>query len=172
MWILSSVLMPLRVRRTRGCSVFVRRIHQHDAAAVGLDPLEDQLHDPLQELIDVERVADGQRRAVHDLQIAPRPGEPGVLRRVGAEVEDLAAFLLRERFDDPRRIGRVLRRELMLMFCARSAPDSSSVPVKSISVLPACTWSPLSSVCCSIRLPLTNVPLELFRSEMTNSLSR
>ena len=67
----------LRLKRLAG------RVHQHDAAAVGLDPLEDQLHDPLQQLVDVQRVADGQRRAVHHLQVAPRPGEPRVLRQLG-----------------------------------------------------------------------------------------
>ena len=79
------------------------RVHEHDAAAVGLDPLEDQLHDPLQQLVDVQRVADGQRRAVHDLQVAPRPGEPGVLRHVvGPQLEDAAPLGLRKRADDPR----------------------------------------------------------------------
>ena len=53
-------------------------IDEHDAAAVGFDPLEDQLHDAVQQLIDVERVADGQRRAIHDLQIAARRASQGL----------------------------------------------------------------------------------------------
>ena len=72
------------------------RIEQHDAAAVGLDPFENQLHDPPQKLIDIERMADGQGRAIHDLQIAASPGEPLSLRRVraGHQVgrEDAAPF--------------------------------------------------------------------------------
>ena len=87
-----------------GLQQFCRRVHQHDAAAVGLDPLEDQLHDPLQQLVDVQRVADGQRRAVHHLQVAPRPGEPGVLRHFGLRIEDPAAFFLGDRMDDPRAV--------------------------------------------------------------------
>ena len=78
-----------------GFERFCRRVHQHDAPPIGLDPLEDQFHDALQELVDVERVADGQGRAVHHLQIASRPGEPGVLRLFRAEFKKPAAFLLR-----------------------------------------------------------------------------
>ena len=50
----------------------VQRVHEHDAAAVRLDPLEDQLHDPLEQLVDVQRVAHRQGGAVHDLEVAPR----------------------------------------------------------------------------------------------------
>ncbi len=48
---------------------------------------------------------------------------------------------------------------------ARSSSGSSPGPVYSISVPPTCTWSPLAKVCWRTRRPLTNVPLELFRSE-------
>jgi len=58
-------------------------------------PFEDQFQDALQQLVDVERVAHGQRGAIHHLQIASRPGQPRVLRHVGLEVEDAAAFFLR-----------------------------------------------------------------------------
>ena len=81
----------LRLQRFGG------RVQQHDAAAVGLDPLEDQFHDPVQQLVDVQRVADGQGRAVHDLQVAAGPGQPRVLRQASpVEVEDAAALLLRD----------------------------------------------------------------------------
>ena len=78
------------------------RIEEHDAAAVGLDPLENQLHDAVEQLVDVQRMADGQGRAVHHLEIAAGPGQPGVLRQVGLGVEDPAAFFLRDGVDDPR----------------------------------------------------------------------
>ena len=42
-------------------------INKHDAATIGLDPFEDQLHDALQQLVDIQCVAYGQRRSVHDL---------------------------------------------------------------------------------------------------------
>ncbi len=69
-------------------------IDEHDAAAVGLDPFEDQLHDAAQELVDVERVADGERRAIHHLQVAVGAGEPVALRLIEVEREELAALLL------------------------------------------------------------------------------
>ena len=55
-------------------------IEQHDAAAVGFDPFEDELEDPAEKLVDVERVAHRQRRAIHHLEIAAGSGEPAVLR--------------------------------------------------------------------------------------------
>ena len=40
------------------------RVHEHDAAAVGLDPFENVVHDPLQQLVDVRRLADRQRGSI------------------------------------------------------------------------------------------------------------
>ena len=54
-------------------------VEKHDASAVGLDPLEDELEDPPEELVDVERVADGERRPVHHLEVAAGPGQPAVV---------------------------------------------------------------------------------------------
>ena len=100
----SSVCTPRRWRRTLGTSWLGLRVLEHDAAAVGVDPLEDHVHDPRQQLVDVERVADGQGRAVHDLQIAAGPGEPGRGGFVGRRGEDLAPFRLGHRVDDPRAV--------------------------------------------------------------------
>ena len=61
-----------------GLELLGLRIDEHDAAAVGLDPFENQFHDPLQQLIDVQRVADGQGRAVHHLEIAADAGQPRI----------------------------------------------------------------------------------------------
>ena len=80
-------------------------VEQHDAAAVGLDPIEDQLHDAIEQLIDVERMADGQRRAVHDLQIAAGPRQPGAATVLVFELKQLAAFLLAHRAHDARALG-------------------------------------------------------------------
>ncbi len=52
------------------------------------------------QLVDVQRVADGQRRAIHDLQIAAGPREPRVLGRPVSE--DGAAFFLRHGSNDTR----------------------------------------------------------------------
>ena len=87
-----------------GTSLLGLGVLEHDAAAVGVDPLEDHLHDPGEQLVDVERVAHGQRRAIHDLQIAAGPGEPGRGGLVGGRGEDLAAFRLGHRVDDPRAV--------------------------------------------------------------------
>ena len=77
---------------------------QHDAAAVGIDPFEDHLHDPGQQLIDIERVAHRQRGAIHDLQIAAGAGQPGRRRLVVRRREDFAALGLVHRVHDPRAV--------------------------------------------------------------------
>ena len=79
-------------------------ILQHDAAAVGFDPVEDHVHDPRQQLVDVHRVAHRQRRAIHDLQVAAGAGEPGVRRAAGVWHQPFAAAGLAERGDDPRTV--------------------------------------------------------------------
>ncbi len=93
-----------------GSSCFVSGFEQHDAAAVGLDPFEDQLHDPSEQLVDIERVAHGQGRAIHDLQIAARPGEPLALRRAPRDRENAASLLLADRTQNPRTIAGCLAR--------------------------------------------------------------
>ena len=102
---------------------------EHDAAAVGVDPLEDHLHDPGEQLVDVERVAHGQRRAIHDLQIAAGPGEPGRRRFVVGRRENLAAFGLVHRVNDPRAVLVLVLRETMLILSARSSTRPSVTPV-------------------------------------------
>ena len=61
-------------------------VEQHDAATVRLDPFEDKLQNPAEEFVDVERVADRKRRAIHHLQVAPGPRQPAILRVVGKRV--------------------------------------------------------------------------------------
>ena len=60
-------------------------IHQQNQSSVCFDPLEDQFHDALQQLVDVQGMADFQRGAVHDLQVAAGPGEPRVGGLFGIE---------------------------------------------------------------------------------------
>ena len=56
------------------------RVAEHDASAVRLNGLERQLHDPFQQRVDVEDVADRLCGFVHDAQV----GEPGLEpRRTG-----------------------------------------------------------------------------------------
>ena len=142
------------------------RIEEHDATPVGLDPLENQLHDAVQQLVDVQRMADRQGRAVHHLEIAACPGQPGVLRQVGLGVEDPAAFFLRDGVDDPRLVvGRPRGGDIDgtadtavgLLGRARCRASTSPPPA------PDRRWP---DRCCCTRFPLTKVPLELFRSEM------
>ena len=85
------------------------RVQEHHAAAVGLDPLEDQIHDPLQELVDVQRVAHGQGRAVHHLEVAPARASQEVCGGLGVALQDTAALLVRQRADDPRLVPGELR---------------------------------------------------------------
>jgi len=125
-----------RAART-GLQKFRGRVHEHDATAIGLDPFENQLHDPLQKLIDVECVADGQGGAVHYLQVAACPGQPGVLRHFGLRIENSAAFLLAHCVHDAGAFVLLLGRTISTAL-ARSSPVSSLGPVKSISVLPIC----------------------------------
>ncbi len=73
---------------------------QHDAAAVGFDEFEDQLHDAMQQLVDVQSVADGQSGAIHELQIAPRTCQPGALGNVGGDLEEMAALFLGDGMHD------------------------------------------------------------------------
>ncbi len=80
-------------------------VQQHDAAAIGLHPLENQIEDPLEQLVDVERVADRQRDPVHHLQIALRPGQPRALRKVRFQIEELAPLLLGDRPDNVRLVA-------------------------------------------------------------------
>ena len=86
-------------------------VFQHDAAAVGVDPLEDHLHDAGEQLVDVERVAHRQRGAIHDLQIAAGAGQPGGGRFVVGRREDFAAFGLVHRVHDPRAVVFVVLRD-------------------------------------------------------------
>lgn len=62
-----------------GGKLFGLFVEQHDAAAIGFDPFEDQLHDAIEQLVDIERMAYRQGRAIHDLQFATCPGEQGLL---------------------------------------------------------------------------------------------
>ena len=77
-------------------------IEEHDTPAVGLDPLEHELEDPAEKLVDVERVADGKRRAVHHLEIAAGPGEPAVVGVAGSAAGRAVEDVVLERRDDSR----------------------------------------------------------------------
>ena len=57
-------------------------VPQHDAAAVGVEMAEDQVHDAVEQLIEVENVADGLDGLVDDAEVGsaargPRPGRGG-----------------------------------------------------------------------------------------------
>ena len=89
---------------------------EHDAAAVGLDGAEDQVHHPFQELIEIEDVADRVDRLVHDRQVGQRALQPGGagLLRLG---EDAAAFGLADGLHDRRR-------QLQVLVLARDHADA------------------------------------------------
>src|SRR5690606_12340577 len=108
------VAHPLAIAADHRRKLIRLAVEQHDAAAVRFDPLEDQLHDAVEELLDIERVAHGQRRAIHDLQVAAGPRQPGAFARRGRS-EDLAPFLLRHRADDARAaaVARGARSEML-----------------------------------------------------------
>jgi len=91
------------VAARRGTQRARRRIEEHDAAPVGLDPFEHEVQDPRQQLVDVERVADGEGRPVHHLEVATRPGEPAVVGVAGWRTAGRGA-LFAERPHDPRAV--------------------------------------------------------------------
>src|SRR5262249_30242694 len=75
-------------------------VAEHDAAAVGADRFEDQLHDPFEELIGVQDVAGGLDGLVHDAEVGQRSLEPGAAGGLLGLGEDPAAFGLGDRLDD------------------------------------------------------------------------
>ena len=78
------------------------RSAEHDAAPIRLDGAEDQLHDPLEKLIQVENMADGLDGLIHDAQVGQSVFEPGSARLVRLG-QDAAALGFTDRFDDGRR---------------------------------------------------------------------
>src|SRR5947208_16197286 len=74
-------------------------IAQHDAATIRLDGIEDQVHDLLEQLIEIEDMADGLDRLVHDAEVRQTRLEPGALGLLGLR-ENAAAFRLANRLDD------------------------------------------------------------------------
>ena len=70
MVILLAGVQPLARAADLGLQPLLHRVQEHDATAVRLDPLENQLHDAVEQLVDVQRVAHRQRRAIHHLEIA------------------------------------------------------------------------------------------------------
>ena len=113
-----------RVRRTLGSSFFV------SGSTSMMQPRSASTHSKIRsmirckQLVDVQRVADRQGRAVHHLQVAPRPGEPGILRPTGAEFERPGAVFLGDRMDDLRTIADCWGRAMSIDW-ARSSADSS-----------------------------------------------
>ena len=77
-------------------------IDQHDTATIGFNPLKNQLHNPLQELIDIQRVTDRQGGAIHDLEVTSSPCQPGTSTRFKPG-KKLTPFLLTHRSDNSRR---------------------------------------------------------------------
>src|SRR5262249_9914131 len=77
-----------------------RRVTQHDAAAIGVEMAKDQLQDALQELIEIENVANGLRGLIHEV------GQ-GVLKPRSLDLfrvsEDPATLGLADRLDNGRR---------------------------------------------------------------------
>ena len=80
-------------------------VEQHDAAPIGLHPLEDQLEDPAEEFVDVERVAHCQRRAIHHLEVAAGLRQPAVLRLLRGGEHD--RIILPHRPHDPGAVARL-----------------------------------------------------------------
>src|SRR5262249_40613407 len=70
-----------------------------DAAAVGDDGVEDQLQDALQELVEVEDVADGLGGLVQDGQVGQADAQPGRVGQ-GGPGQDAAGLGLADRLDD------------------------------------------------------------------------
>jgi hypothetical protein len=95
---------PASVTTDFGHQLARLQVLEHDAAAIGIDPLEDHIHDSRQQLVDIERVAHRQSRAVHDLQVAACPRQPRRRRFVRRRGQDLAAFRLVHRVNDPRAV--------------------------------------------------------------------
>ena len=82
-----------------------RRLAQHDAAAVGVEVAKGHLQDALEELIEIEDLADGLRRLIH--QIGQGVFQPRSLDLFGVG-EDTAALGFADGLDDGRRQMEIL----------------------------------------------------------------
>ncbi len=86
--------------RVKSGAVLERRLRaQHDAAAIGLERLEDQFEDALQQLIEVESVADGLGGLVHHSQTREGVLQPGAFDLFGIG-ENPAALGFADGLDD------------------------------------------------------------------------
>src|SRR5262249_28501956 len=88
-------------------------VEQHDAAAVRLQGAEDQLHDAVQQLGNVDDVADGLGGFIEDAEVDQGVLQPGTVRLVGPG-EQPAALRLTDGLND----GAV-----QLQFVARDQAD-------------------------------------------------
>jgi len=133
----------------RGRQLLGLAVDQHDATAIGFDPLEDQFQDALEQLVDVQGMTDGQRRAVHHLQVAAGAGQPGTGQRIVVR-KDATAFLLLtdEMMREPSSRALVVDDGDLLGQVDRGLTSS---PVKIISVLPTSTRRHCVTVACSMR---------------------
>ena len=77
------------------------RIHQHEAAAIGVDRTKHQFENPIEQLARVEDMAGRLARIVHDRQVGQGVFEPG--RRLIRLLENPAAFGFADGLDDGRR---------------------------------------------------------------------
>ena len=119
------------------------RIEQHHAAAIRLHPFEDQLQNTAEQLVDVERVADRQRRAIHHLHIAAGPRQPAVLGVVGGE-DGQVLPIVAHRADDPRAlvalgcddVDQPHRRHLVVLRVDHDGPPD-------LNLVAACQFGPL-----------------------------
>ena len=66
---------------------------QQDAAAIGPDPLERQVENPFEQLVDVERATDRLGRLIHQLKV------------IGARGERRTSGVLAVARDNPRKVG-------------------------------------------------------------------
>ena len=101
MAIVSLAAAALAVAAHLGQQLSGGRIDEHHAAAIGFDPIEDQPHDAIQQLIDVERMAHRQRRAVDHLQVAAA-SQPLIPRNIQLRLDQRATGLLAHRAHDAR----------------------------------------------------------------------
>ena len=95
---------PLAIVADPRDQLLAGRVDEHDATTVGFDPIENQPHDPVEQLVDIERVAHGQGRTVHHLQVIAAVREPHIGRNVGFRVVQVVARLVTHRADDARAV--------------------------------------------------------------------
>jgi hypothetical protein len=97
-----TVIFSWRLTDGRWCELAAVGVAQHHAPVVGRDRVENEFQDAIEELIEIENVADRLSRFIHDAQAGEPRLEPlrADLVRSG---EDAAPLVLGHRLDDGRR---------------------------------------------------------------------